>query len=508
MAPQITVKVKAPIRECMTRKRLSLHGRVRLAAALLIGLAGAATSAQTATPPPAAPPPPPIEMRYKLVPFGTVTVYRPIAAPVGVALFLSGDGGWKDGVVDMARALTREGLLVAGVSTPALMHRMEASKARCINPNYPLVDLARDVQHRVGVRAYMKPIVIGYSAGATVAYAGLAQWPNGGYRGVISMGFSADMPGHKPWCKAPGFKAKAITKPARGWLFAPSSRIKVPWSVLQGQQDQVVDPLAARAFVAAVPGAKLIELPKVGHGFAVQADWLPQMRTAIAAMLPPPAIGGPAAAALPDMPLTIMPARAGGNSDVVAVIYSGDGGWVGIDRDIAQQIAASGIPVVGVDSLSYFWSARTAGGAAADLNRLIEGVGRKWARPKVMLIGYSFGADTLPHIVRRLSPAIRSRVSSISLLGLSPTADFQFHLTSWLDFPSDTALPTVPAVTALKGMTIRCIRGMAESDGACPAIPQGISQNYVVPGGHHFDRNAALLTKIILGQRRPGIVRS
>lgn len=481
---------------------MALHHPIRIAAALLLSLSGASMSAQGVTP---APPPVLGETRYTFAHFGPVAVYRPAGAPKGVALFLSGDGGWRNGVVDMARALAGQGLLVAGVSTPALLHAMEAGNARCINPNYPLVDLARDVQHRMDVRAYMKPIIVGYSSGATLAYAGLTQWPNGGYRGVISMGFSPDLPGRKPWCATPGFVAKRTTKPTKGWLFAPSQRIKVPWVVMQGQQDQVVDPVAARAFVGAVPGAKLIELPKVGHGFAVQSNWLPQIRATIADMLPAPIAVG--TIPIPDMPLTLVPARSGGAADTMAVIYSGDGGWVGIDRDVAQQLAGAGIPVVGIDSLSYFWSARTPEGAASDLSRVIASFGQRWRRPKVLLIGYSFGADTLPYIVGRLAPTIRNRITSISLLGLSHTADFQFHLTSWLDIDSGQAMPTVPAVAALKGMTIRCVRGMSETDSACPTIPRGITQNYIVPGGHHFDRNAPLLAQVILGRRPAGLVR-
>jgi type IV secretory pathway VirJ component len=41
----------------------------------------------------------------------------------------------------------------------------------------------------------------------------------------------------------------------------------------------------------------------------------------------------------------------------MAVMYSGDGGWVGLDRDVAAVLAKAGVPVVGIDSLSYFWSA-------------------------------------------------------------------------------------------------------------------------------------------------------
>lgn len=190
----------------------------------------------------------------------------------------------------------------------------------------------------------------------------------------------------------------------------------------------------------------------------------------------------------------------------MAIAYSGDGGWVGIDRDLAAQIAAAGIPVVGVDSLSYFWSARTPKGAAQDLGKLIRGFGQRWNKHKVILIGYSFGADAMPYMIDNLDADTRSRIDSVALLGLSSTADFQFHLTSWIDIDSSDALPTIPAIMKLKGLTIRCVRGDAETDSACPSIPAGLADVYVVPGGHHFDRNAPLLGKIVLGQRKAGKV--
>jgi type IV secretory pathway VirJ component len=438
------------------------------------------------------------EVSYALAPFGKVAVYRPVGQPRATALFLSGDGGWNAGAASIARDLAGRGVLVAGVSTPALLTALGRAPGKCVNPNYALIALARDVQHRMGVRAYMKPVVMGYSAGATVAYAGLAQWPNGAYRGVFSLGFSADIAGRKPWCHAPGFVARPITSPVRGWLLGPNTQIKLPWVVLQGGQDTVVDFASAKRFVAKVPHARMIALPAVGHGFSDHRQWMPQMASALAPMLNP--VRQARFDGLPrDMPITVVPATgAGGASDVMAVIYSGDGGWVGIDRDVAAQLAAKGIPVVGVDSLSYFWSARTPAGAGQDLRRIITAYGARWHRPRVMLIGYSFGADALPAMIGTLDPGVRARIASLSLLGLSPTADFQFHLASWLDLPSAQSLPTIPAVARLRGMDIRCIRGAQESDSACQSIPDGIARMITVPGGHHFDRNAVLLSRIIL----------
>lgn len=465
----------------------------RIATTVLTGLLLLATGARTPTSAAASAP---RESQYRLAPIGAVSVYRPVGEPRATALFLSGDGGWNGGTAAIARDLSQHGVLVAGISTPALMRALERGHARCINPNYALINLARDVQHRMGVHAYTKPLLIGYSAGATLAYGALAQWPNGGYRGVFSLGFSADMAGTRAWCRAPGFAAKSIHQPAHGWLLAPNRRITIPWIVLQGGQDKVVPFASAQRFVASVPHAHLITLPTVDHGFADRRLWMPQMAAALAPMLDPVRHAGDDG--LGDIPITLVPATGhGGRSDTMAVLYSGDGGWVGIDRDIATQLSAKGIPVVGIDSLSYFWSARTPQGAGADLRHIIDSYGARWHRPRVLLIGYSFGADTLPAMVGTLDGATRARIASLSLMGLSDTADFQFHLSSWLDLSSDQQLPTIPAVVQLKGMTIRCVQGAQENDSACPLIPQGIARHVVVPGGHHFNRNAALLASIV-----------
>lgn len=456
-------------------------------------------------PPPHADPAPVVEvMRYAMPSFGEVNLYRPAREPEGTVLFLSDSDGWTSAREKMARSLARKGFLVAGVSTPALMQAMRKSRSPCNNANYPLIDLARDVQHRAAVKLYKKPIVIGYGEGATLTYASIAQWPNAGYQGAISINPVARLASRKPWCVAAGFSASHA---ASGWRFVPNKLVTVPWVVMQQSPDAVADRRALMAFIAAVPHASLIDLPGNGIDKIGEDQLTTRTATAIHALLPPPIPRGIAGnVSIPDMPLTLVPPAQGKQSDRMAIAYSGDGGWVGIDRDLATQVAASGIPVVGIDSLSYFWSARTPKGAAQDLSRLIRGFGERWNKRKVLLIGYSFGADVLPYIIDNLDPDTRARIDSVALLGLSSTADFQFHLTSWIDVASSDSLPTIPAISRLRGMTLRCIRGTEETDSACPSIPKGLAQQYVVPGGHHFDRNAPLLGKIVIGQRKPGAV--
>jgi len=55
-----------------------------------------------------------------------------------------------------------------------------------------------------------------------------------------------------------------------------ASHIKGRWIALQGAIDQVCLPGPTQAFVAQVPGAELVMLPHVGHGYSVERNWMPQ----------------------------------------------------------------------------------------------------------------------------------------------------------------------------------------------------------------------------------------
>src|ERR1700757_2702591 len=62
--------------------------------------------------------------------FGTVSVYIPEGKPKSVALFLSGDGGWQRGVINMARALRDQGAVVAGADTRRYLKSLGAAAGR------------------------------------------------------------------------------------------------------------------------------------------------------------------------------------------------------------------------------------------------------------------------------------------------------------------------------------------------------------------------------------------
>ena len=74
-----------------------------------------------------------------------------------------------------------------------------------------------------------------------------------------------------------------------------------------------------------------------------------------------------------------------------------------------------------------------------------------WHAQRVLMIGYSFGADVLPFVVNRLPPDVRAQVASVSLLGLDAHASFEIHLAEWVS-DTDAGPATRPAcsVTTLE----------------------------------------------------------
>jgi type IV secretory pathway VirJ component len=436
--------------------------------------------------------------------FGKVSLYQPVSQPSEVVLFVSGDGGWNLGVVDMARELSGLDALVVGIDINHYLKSLRNSPEACSYPAADFEALSKYIQKKLNFPRYKVPVLVGYSSGATLVYAILAQSPPNTFSGAISMGFCPDLPLNKPLCKGYGLEWKPGPK-GKGAYFLPFNRHPLPWIALQGTIDQVCDPASTESYVKQVMGGNIVMLPKVGHGFSVTRNWLPQFKEAflnLVSRYKSSVTAPPSAPSLTDLPLVEV-AREGPGSDTLAVIISGDGGWAGIDRDIAGALSRKGLDVVGLNSLQYFWTRRTPEETSRDLDRILRHYLAQWKKERIILIGYSFGADVLPFMVSRLSPSMLDRVSLIVLMGLDEKIDFEFHLTDWLPGSSDAnALPVLPEVKKLKVKKLLCLRGSEESDSLCRRLDSSLAKPIILPGGHHFGGDYEAISDIILKELR------
>jgi type IV secretory pathway VirJ component len=196
-----------------------------------------------------------------------------------------------------------------------------------------------------------------------------------------------------------------------------------------------------------------------------------------------PARAAPAALLAPGLPLVLRPADQPGRAFVV--LLSGDGGWARFDRDLADALAGAGLPVVGWNARSYFGAPRTPAAAAVDLERVIETYAARSGRDRVVLVGFSFGADTLPFMIERLPGAVRRRASGVALIAPTELAQFHFVPVRWL-VPARQGLPVAPAIGRLDPARTLCAYGLEDDDSVCAHLPGGSARILARPGGHHM----------------------
>jgi type IV secretory pathway VirJ component len=431
--------------------------------------------------------------------FTQVAVYRPAREVKQFVLLLSGQGGGKVNLAEAAQALANEGAMVAIVNTPELLGSLERDAASCTSPDGDLENLSRYVQAYYRLPTYITPILIGYAEGATFAYAMISQAPPDLFAGAVSLQFCRTLPLKRPLCPSATLES---TPAGEGIQLAPATRVQVPWIALQIEGSGACAAPLTPEFVAQVPHAQEIVIPAHGSAWTTTASWLPQFLSAyrkIAAQrVPEP----PPPASLSDLPIIEEPAR--GNNDLFAVFLSGDGGWAGIDKNVAASLIARGISVAGVDSLRYFWEARTPQGLADDMDRILRYYAFHWKKKRALLIGYSQGADVLPFAINRLPAATRRRVALAALLGLDERADFEFHLSSWV-LNGDSGLPVRPEILKLAVPTALCIYGDDDADSLCPHLHDTRVKIVKLAGGHHFNGDYDAVAQAVVEAAAPRV---
>ncbi|MBF8722041.1 MULTISPECIES: virulence factor family protein [Pseudomonas] len=197
--------------------------------------------------------------------------------------------------------------------------------------------------------------------------------------------------------------------------------------------------------------------------------------------------------------IPVVEVPAGQTTDTVTLFLSGDGGWRDLDRDVAGEMAKLGYPVVGIDTLRYYWQHKSPEQSAADLSELMQHYRQKWGTKRFVLTGYSFGADVLPAIYNRLPDEDKQRVDAVILLAFARSGSFEIEVEGWLGKEGQEA-PTGPEMARLPASKVICVYGVEETDESGCTDKTAVGEHLKLPGGHHFDENYPALAKRLIGE--------
>jgi len=426
--------------------------------------------------------------------FSDVQVFRPAGTPRQFVLLLSENDAPRELERQLIQKMTAAGAMVSAVPIAPFYRRLEAQDGKCTFAAGAFENLARHIEASEKLPTYLQPIVVGSGRASSFAYGVLAQAPDGTFASAMSLDFCPRLMFRTPLCAAHALRWQATADGAIDLL--PAASLSAPWTALQGPDVAACKAGEAQAFAQRVAQATWVpaEAASTPAATAKEAPVPAAFDAAYAALAAKEQGLAAPPAQLADLPLVELPSAGAGER--FAVLLSGDGGWAGIDKGIAEALVQRGIPVAGFDSLRYFWSPRTPEGLAADLDRVIRYYAARWKRKEVILIGYSQGADVLPFAFNRLPARTRASVRLTALLGLGQKASFEFHVSNWIGPSGDK--PIAPEAAKLAAVRTLCIYGQDERDSLCPQLAPGHVQALPLAGGHHFGGGYDVLAARIL----------
>ena len=435
----------------------------------------------------------------------TGVAYVPHTPTSHVVLFISGDGGWNAGVVDMARRIAAQQAVVIGIAYPTL-RRAAAREGGCWYVASDLELISHAAQKALKLSQYHPPVLVGYSSGASLVYAALANTPAVTFAGGISLGFCPELEAHREVCSSDQWSPDYDEKKKVNVL-PPTRALPKDWYALHGVQDQVCSLASVRRFVAGMSKAHLVEIDGTGHGFSKPEHWAAPFDKALHDLwaekdVKPPA-AHPRTATIQELedelqrlqlPLEF---RWPAQLSALLLFFSGDGGWATLDEEMSELLVTHGVGVVGVSSLRYFWNEKTQEQVAIDVRRLATTIVR--AQRPVFAGGFSFGAEVLPVALREWMPQERRILSGLVLIGPGLSASFEIDPLDWVRTPVENPATRVADAIRVDALPTLCVAGTEEEDTPCASLARTAGVHVVrLPGSHHFNSDYSAVADAVI----------
>ena len=404
---------------------------------------------------------------------------------VGEVVLISDAAGWGAKEDALAKKVMAQGAMVIGIDYPSFLDSLNkydvSQNDGCIYMVSDLESLSQQIQRSVADSTYELPLIAGVGEGGTMALAIAAQTPDATVAQTLAVDPAAGMALKQDLC-------------------TPAEKKKVGDNVVFGLMDGTLPNPILASFTPSAPkdGRDNVQAMQKEHpeieiressddADTTFSDTLLELVKSLSAEKSP--LG---------LPIDVMDTKP--TEDTLAVVYSGDGGWRDIDKEVGSYLQDQGIPVVGIDSLHYFWSERKPQETADDLGRIIEYYTKHYKVQHVVLVGYSFGADVLPASYNLLKPKQRSQIVQMSLLSLSRKVDYVISVMGWLGASSaGKGGDPISDLKSINPKLVQCIYGTDDDeDVACPDLKGTGSEVVAMAGGHHFDDDYEGLAKKII----------
>lgn len=198
-----------------------------------------------------------------------------------------------------------------------------------------------------------------------------------------------------------------------------------------------------------------------------------------------------------DLPIIITKAKTD-KEDKLVLFISGDGGWNTFSQKLADSYALNGFPVIGLNSFKYFWKKKTPQETANDIAELLNKYTNEWHKKKIIICGFSFGADVAPFIYERLPDYIKNKIILVQLISPSSYTDFEIHVMDLLSSHNSVRSMSIASEVKLMDLPVVCYYGDLEKEKPLSDLKKANLKVVILKGDHHYAKSYPEIAKINL----------
>ncbi len=177
----------------------------------------------------------------------------------------------------------------------------------------------------------------------------------------------------------------------------------------------------------------------------------------------------------------------------------GDGGLNNFSIELCNHLNQAGYDISALNAKSYFWEKKTPEESASDIAHYLDKLLHGKNNYKIVMIGYSFGADVMPFIINRLPINIKSKTKGAFMISPTSSTDFEIHLLDIFGVNKKRNMDVVDEINRMKVPRTVLFFGEDET-GLPPDKPVKKDTLIKIPGGHHFDHDSRRLADILIGE--------
>lgn len=197
----------------------------------------------------------------------------------------------------------------------------------------------------------------------------------------------------------------------------------------------------------------------------------------------------------PTRKLPVIESRSTGTNDYYVIFLTGNGGWRNLVQSVTHYLNSKNISVLAINTKKYLLSEKGPAQIACDLESLIDRYNSKWEQKKVVLIGYSMGAEVLPFAINCMDENYINDVNDMILIGPWQKATFKVKLKDYfIEVNKGTDIYTELLKMKMKNVYVICD---GNEFSICNKNLDGVIDNDLLGGGHHFGGDYVALSKLI-----------